>query len=211
MNGRVGRTVLALVTVLAGLVLAGCGVPLQDSATPVPGVSPPPGQAPTAPSTNSTQAWFVRNGQLVPVMEPVDDTVTPGVLLELLAAGPPDGSPDGMRSLVADPLAGEPLVTAPADPVPVPQDGQVVVQLSPKFNALAASEQVLLIGQVVMTLTSAGAAEVLFVDAQGAPAAVPLPDGRVLDRPATRADYRPLTEPPPTTAATSPAAASPTG
>jgi hypothetical protein len=48
---------------------------------------------------------------------------------------------------------------------------------------------VLLLGQVVLSLSSAGAGTVSIVDEAGSPVAVPLPDGRLLDRPATALDY----------------------
>ena len=67
------------------------------------------------------------------------------------------------------------------------------VLLSPTFSELTAEEQVLLIGQVVLTLTEIDAAPVLFVDAAGAPLSVPLPDGRLRDGPVTRGDYVSLT------------------
>ncbi len=47
----------------------------------------------------------------------------------------------------------------------------------------------LLLGQVVLSLTGAGQSSVSFVDESGAPLAVPLPDGRLLDMPATARDY----------------------
>ena len=66
------------------------------------------------------------------------------------------------------------------------------MQLSQDFTALPATEQVLLLGQVVLSLTGAGASAVAFVDESGAPLAVPLPDGRLLDTPARARDYGPL-------------------
>ena len=47
----------------------------------------------------------------------------------------------------------------------------------------------LLLGQLVLSLTGAGYASVTFVDEAGALAAVPLPGGRLLDRPAVARDY----------------------
>ncbi len=65
----------------------------------------------------------------------------------------------------------------------------MTVALSPAFSALPPAEQVLLLGQVVLSLTGAGASFVSFVDEAGSPVAVPLPDGRLLDTPATARDY----------------------
>ena len=64
--------------------------------------------------------------------------------------------------------------------------------MSEAFAVLPPAEQVLVLGQVVLTLTDAGAEAVQVTDAAGTPLAVPLPDGRLLDRPATAADYSSL-------------------
>jgi hypothetical protein len=74
----------------------------------------------------------------------------------------------------------------------VPTGTPVTVQLAPAFSALAPADQVLLLGQVVLTLTGAGFGPVAFVDAAGSAAAVPLPDGRLLDVPAVARDYASL-------------------
>ncbi len=68
----------------------------------------------------------------------------------------------------------------------------VTVRLNPAFSALPPSEQVLLLGQVVLSLAGAGEESVAFVDDSGSPVAVPLPDGRLLDTPATARDYASL-------------------
>ena len=51
----------------------------------------------------------------------------------------------------------------------------------------------LLIGQVVLTLTEIERTPILFVDSAGQPLSVPLPDGRLRDGPVTRGDYLGLT------------------
>jgi hypothetical protein len=82
------------------------------------------------------------------------------------------------------------MVTVPTNP---PVDGRVTVRAGTAFTALPPSEQVLLLGQVVLTLTgSMGTLEVLVVNEEGEPLAIPLPDGRLLDGPATSGDYRAL-------------------
>ena len=65
----------------------------------------------------------------------------------------------------------------------------VTVTLDSAFSALPPSEQVLLLGQVVLSLAGAGEQSIAFVDDSGSPVAVPLPDGRLLDTPATARDY----------------------
>ncbi|MEL0282630.1 MAG: hypothetical protein VXA76_08950, partial [Actinomycetota bacterium] len=71
----------------------------------------------------------------------------------------------------------------------------VTIAVANAFSSLPPTEQVLLLGQVVLSLSSAGFATVSVVDAAGAPLAVPLPDGRLLDRPATALDYASLIRP----------------
>ena len=68
----------------------------------------------------------------------------------------------------------------------------MTVILSSAFSALPPAEQVLLLGQVVLSLAGSGETSVLFTDETGSPVAVPLPDGRLLDLPATARDYSSL-------------------
>ena len=76
--------------------------------------------------------------------------------------------------------------------VPASPPGSVTVILNAAFGALPPVEQVLLLGQVVLSLTGSGETSVSFTDESGNPVAVPLPDGRLLDVPATARDYSSL-------------------
>ena len=82
--------------------------------------------------------------------------------------------------------SGPPTVAASTAP------SSVTVRLSPAFTPLPPVEQVLLLGQVVLSLTGAGERSVAFTDDAGKPLAVPLPDGRLLDAPATARGYNAL-------------------
>jgi hypothetical protein len=190
-----------LVGIGAGLLLlgavTGCGVPVESSAQPLPsGVLPTPTPTPSPTETSTTQPapatarlWFVQEEGIVPVTAPVEGT-EPQQLLDALAAGPPADT-ENLRTVVVDPLTGEAFVSA-TDTNP-PQVGIVTVQASPAFTALPPTEQILLLGQVVLTLTGVRTTDgVLVVNEQGEALAVPLPDGRLLDGPATAADYRSL-------------------
>lgn len=121
-------------------------------------------------------------------MEPADD---PEAVIASLAIGALD-NPE-LRTVLIDPVTGGSMVVvlSETDPVAV-ADAAVTVEVSEAFSVLPPTEQVLLIGQVVLSLASAGYFSVEFIDAQGSPVAVPLPDGRLLDRPATAADYTSL-------------------
>ena len=199
------RAAAMLVTMLLTLVtavgLSGCGVPVDSGAQPLPSDVLPPSPSPTAsptetspptPAPATARLWFVQEEGIVPVTAPVAGT-DPQQLLDALSEGPP-ADQSNLRTVVVDPLTGEAFVSAvETDP---PQPGIVTVQASSAFTALPPTEQVLLLGQVVLTLTGVRTTEgVLVVNEQGEALAVPLPDGRLLDGPATAADYRSLVRP----------------
>ena len=202
------------------LVVAGCGVPLEDSAQALPPeVIPPPVVAPSqppspSPSPTSTQSptatatplptespavelvdlYFIREDGLVPLASDIAVPTDAQTVLDRLAAGPPVET--GLRSVVVDPLTGTALVSVftPTGDIELPT-ASVTIAVANAFSSLPPTEQVLLLGQVVLSLSSAGFATVSVVDAAGAPLAVPLPDGRLLDRPATALDYASLIRP----------------
>ncbi len=191
----------AVITLATGMGLSGCGVPLDSGAQPLPSDVLPPSPSPTpsptetsppTPAPATARLWFVQEEGIVPVTAPVAGT-DPQQLLDALSEGPP-ADQSNLRTVVVDPLTGEAFVSSvETDP---PQPGIVTVQASSAFTALPPTEQVLLLGQVVLTLTGVRTTEgVLVVNEQGEALAVPLPDGRLLDGPATAADYRSLVRP----------------
>ena len=197
---------------IAAALLVGCGVPLQDSPQALPPeVIPPPIVVPTqspspspSPSPTVTESplptssptpivevidlYFIREDGLIPLASDVPSPVDPQIVLDGLAAGPP--AETGLRSVVVDPLTGSALVSffAPPAETTLPR-ADATIAVAPAFSSLPPAEQVLLLGQVVMSLSAAGYATVSVVDEAGSPLAVPLPDGRLLDRPATALDY----------------------
>jgi len=203
---------VALAPVL--LVAAGCGVPLEDSAQALPPeVIPPPIIVPTetpsasptptpSPSPSSSQTpiievvdfFFIREDGLVPLVSDVPAPADPQTVLDGLEAGPPVET--GLRSVVVDPLTGTALVSvfAPRGDISLPS-ADATIAVAAAFSSLPPTEQVLLLGQVVLSLSSAGYGTVSIVDEAGSPLAVPLPDGRLLDRPATALDYASLIRP----------------
>jgi len=219
----IGRRLMAVWAPVV-LVVAGCGVPLEDSAQALPPeVIPPPVVAPTqspsaSPSPTSTSGsgssptatatplptespavelvdwYFIREDGLVPLASDVAVPTDAQTVLDGLAAGPPVET--GLRSVVVDPLTGTALVSvfAPTGDTELPT-ASVTIAVANAFSSLPPTEQVLLLGQVVLSLSSAGFTTVSVVDAAGAPLAVPLPDGRLLDRPATALDYASLIRP----------------
>jgi hypothetical protein len=199
-----GRRLGLAALVLGAALLAGCGVPLSDDAEPVAGYQPPVVAETTAGgsteiATAGPQLWFVSGTLLAPQSALVAGGGTPEELLAQLAVPPEDPQ---LTTLVIDPLGGVPLVVTPppvlslAEP-PLPD--ATYVGVSDTFAQLASADQVLLIGQVVLTLTDPGVAapstSVVFVGSDGVPLSVPLPDGRLIDRPAVREDYLSLAIP----------------
>ena len=191
MRARTYLLAAALAAVAA--VVGGCGVPTQGQATAVTveNLGRPGSGTPSETTAGATTLWFVQDNRLVAVRAG-SSAVTSGELLDLLASGPPQGAPNSMRSLVADPAHGGALLGIPADQAARPPSGQVTVAVTDAFGSLPADEQVLLLGQVVITLGHAGASSVLLTDPDGVPLAMPLPDGRLLDGPARAADYSSL-------------------
>ncbi len=194
-------------TAVLCLALISCGVPTQDTAQPLPTevIAPPAIPATPSPSpsvtpeqTNSpepTQSvnvlvglWFAGDTGLVRVPTEVVPPDSEQAILAGLVAGPPENQQ--LRTVVVDPLTGNPLVSVfEGEPVIVEPGASVFIALSPEFAALPPNEQVLVLGQVVVSISGAGLGAVEFVDSAGSPVAVPLPDGRLLDRPATTTDY----------------------
>ena len=213
MTGVIRRVSTLAIGAIAAIVVAGCGVPLQDSPQALPPeVIPPPIVAPTqspsaspsptvlespSPAVSPTpiievvDLYFIREDGLVPLASDVSSPVDTQIVLDALTAGPP--AETGLRSVVVDPLTGSALVSAFAlDTDAIVPGAQATIAVSPAFSSLPPAEQVLLLGQVVMSLSAAGYATVSVVDEAGSPLAVPLPDGRLLDRPATVLDYEGL-------------------
>lgn len=212
---------LVVAAVMAGGLLSGCGISLdaQPAAIP-PDVLPSPVATPSAAPTSaapsvpgptatasasdppidddvaSLRLWFVQEDGLTAVESSLPVGSNPEYVMQALVVGPTSVEvAQGLRTIASDPLTGQPLavIVSPAQPPTDPQGAApITVQLSPDFTALPPTEQVLLLGQVVLSLTGAGESSVAFVDVSGAPLAVPLPDGRLLDAPARARDYGPL-------------------
>ncbi len=183
--------------------------------TPTPEASASPTPTPTPePTVSRLRLWFVQEDGLAAVESDLPMGSDPALVVQSLAIGPTaEQAAEGLRTVARDPLTGLALVSvasvlpapaattlpspstaATAAPVfpPAFGPGFVTVVLSSAFSALPPSEQVLLLGQVVLSLAGSGETSVLFTDEAGSPVAVPLPDGRLLDLPATARDYSSL-------------------
>jgi len=187
------------------LALVSCGVPVQDSAQPLPSgvIAPPALPATPTPTASESEAtlepipdpinqqvdlWFAGDSGLVPVPTIVSPPNDPEAIVAGLVAGPPEDQQ--LRTVVVDPLKGIPLISVfTGEPATTLPGAAVFIALAPEFASLPPNEQVLVLGQVVISISGAGLGAIEFVDAAGSPVAVPLPDGRLLDRAATTGDY----------------------
>ena len=176
----------------------------STSPTPDPSASPEP-------ITARLRVWFVQDDGLAAVESSLPVGSAPDLVLQSLAIGPtPAEAEQGLRTVAREPSTGQALVfvsatqpspsaaspgdstnaeTGPPQVLPSEPTASVTVTLNSAFSALPPSEQVLLLGQVVLSLAGAGEQSIGFVDDSGSPVAVPLPDGRLLDTPATARDY----------------------
>ena len=191
--------------------------PLPTTSAPSPSEDPTAAASTTVEASATgvvgrLRLWFVQDDGLASAESDLPTDSPAEVILQSLAIGPTAVQvAEGLRTVARDPLTGMPLVSVassiptPATSPPVPASGPpsasptmtapvatIAVQLAPAFSALPSAEQILLLGQVVLSLTGAGESAVAFIDDAGAPVAVPLPDGRLLDVPATARDYNGL-------------------
>ncbi|MGV1003456.1 MAG: hypothetical protein ACOYEV_01565 [Candidatus Nanopelagicales bacterium] len=181
------RALVVGLAVGALVLLGGCGVPLQDVAQPLPvGATSPPPQVITMPNGRSQPIYFVAGRGLEPVREMLFDRTANGIMTAL-AAGPGSDHPD-LRTLLLDPLTGVPMLAVSS----IGTDGLVTLQAGDAFTQLQATDQVLLLGQVALSLADLGLPKIAVVDSSGATLALPLPDGRVTIDAADAEAYRSL-------------------
>lgn len=186
-------------------------IPAPAAPSPSEGTATPEARVQAQPPTSRLRLWFVLDDGLAAVESDLPAGSPPDLVLQSLAIGPTsDQAADGVRTVSRDPLTGQALVsvaaeqpqpsgrapgpstrsaTAPPVGVLAGGPGSVTVTLEGAFSALPPTEQVLLLGQVVLSLAGAGAQMVVFTDDSGSPVAIPLPDGRLLDVPAVARDY----------------------
>jgi spore germination protein GerM len=183
-----------ILVVVGWIAVASCGFPEQDSAEAIPNERIPAALREPDDSTTTTVAatdfvavWFVREGALQRRLHPIDGAPTAASALAELALGPDERDiGTTLRTAIVDGVvAGVERVGGRAD-----------VELSAGFRDVDPDDQLLAVGQIVMTLTDvAGVGEVTF-EIDGAEIAVPLPDGETTDLPVTRAQFDALVRDP---------------
>ena len=176
---------LSLVVLVA---LSGCGFPSENSAERIADSDLPAGLRPsdtavatTVVDTESATVWFVQDEWLVAVRHRLAAPLTIELItLDLLAGPQPAEQSRGLRSATPD--------TEAVLQVSLTR-GTAVVQLSASFADIPANDQVLAIGQLVLTLTDfRGVGSVQFMR-DDEPIAVPLPTGETTDTVVFRDDY----------------------
>lgn len=187
------------VLVVASVPLVACGVTPENSPRALPpevveAIKTQPPQS-MSPATRLVGLWFIDEGKLVPVSRTTDGAVAPQQKIDMLIAGPTQAELDrGLRTAVTSVVPDVPLVaTARSVGLDVPTAGdQVAVVLSDEFSDLPSQEQLLVLGQVVITLASDTIRSFVFVDDGGKPVGVPVPGGRLNNGVVTPADYASL-------------------
>jgi spore germination protein GerM len=179
------RHLLAVVTVAS---LAACGFPTEDSPTPIGDEQTTTVSTPGTGSvveTGTATTWFIRADVLVSRVRDVPLPITAEAVMATLGAGvTPAETNSGLRSAIPD---AEMLLAADL------ARGTATVELAPGFLDVAPGDQVLALGQVVLTLTDLpGVGRVRF-QINGVAVAVPLPDGTSSDDSVSREDFAPLT------------------
>ena len=188
-TGRTRRRSAAVAVVAATLVAStlGCGVPEEGLVTIDRSEMPASLReesttttAPEGPDVAVAAVHWIRGQELVQESVLFESGPDVGRLLALLERGP---SEDGAGATTRSAISGtDAIVDA------VQRDDTVVVELA----EVTGPDQVLAIAQVVMTLTSLpGVDSVRFVR-DDETVEVPLPDGQLVRRPLTAADYSSL-------------------
>lgn len=193
MRRRTGLSAAVASVVAAASVAAACGVPTDGSPREISADELPPGLV-EAPSTTATtprgdaevvQLYYVLDDELAPAFGDVARPARVDAVLRALLDGPAkEFAEEGYRSALPQ---GEALVLSAEL-----RAGVARVELTPAFREIPAADQVLAVGQIVLTLTARpGVGQVRFV-LDGQPIAVPRADGSVTTQTVSRDDYTAL-------------------
>lgn len=182
-----------LAALLMAAALTACGVPAQDEPHAVelprrPFTAATASAATTGPAGDVAQVLcFARDGRLVEVVRRVEAIPTPERHIADLVAGPTEQERD--NGIVTTLVGLTPAVDAPAG------SGQATVEVTEAEEGGARSDEVLVYGQIVCTLTSrADVTSVTFVR-DGTRLDVPRADGSLAQEPLRAGDYRGLIVP----------------
>lgn len=182
-NDRLAGLAVAAFTALAVAVLGACGVPERQldaiDREELPAALREPSTTTTSVGTDEVvvaQVLWIAGKELVPESVLFEAGPDVGRLLAVLERGPGDN--DRLRSALSDEAIEE--VTE--------RDGTAVVELA----EITGPDQVLAVGQLVLTLCSLPDIDQVRIVRDGDAVEVPLPDGTLVRRPLTAADYSSL-------------------
>ncbi|MDW5329690.1 GerMN domain-containing protein [Plantactinospora sp. KLBMP9567] len=192
MTTPIGFRRAAALPLLLAAVVAGCGVPAEDTAREV---DPPDGvshawatQTPLDPAPGvgaiPARLYLVRDGELVAVTRHVDTQPSVDELVDALLAGPTDAEQrDGLTSA----LLGNDIVVGVQF-----SGGRATVELTDTLDETGRSDQILAFAQIVCTLAARPGVTAVSFTRAGQPVGVPRADGSLSESPATAADYASL-------------------
>jgi spore germination protein GerM len=179
--------------IAAALVLVGCGVPLQDAPTPIePQAIPSRLQSPVptaGPSARriTVRVNFVRKDRLVTLAREVSSTDRLDGVIQALTAGPTSSEQDDGITTALPPGITVTVV--------VVQGTSVGLELSGETDDRSPTENVLAVGQIVLSVTSLPAVDQVTFWRDGVPVEALLADGALTTKPLTSADYEALRSP----------------
>ncbi len=186
---------LAVALLVATVTAGGCGVPLESSPNQLPedalpeGLRPSDSTVPDAPSEQEPiDVWYVGDDRLVSTRHRIDPPTTPQKTLDELLSGPTEAEQNrALRTAIPDAAAVVEVSVA---------RGVATVTLTPAFSEIPAADQVLAVGQIVLTLTDQrGIGRVRFV-VDDASIAVPVPSGETSGDSVSRDEFIELADPP---------------
>lgn len=176
---------------LCSLLLPACGFPSEDSPSPIAAEERPdeldPDSTASVTATDEITMWFIRDDLLVQRPRQIPLPLDANAVVESLGLGVSTvEASGGLRSAIPD---ASMLVAAEL------AGGTATVQLAGEFLEIPPGDQVLALGQVVLTLTDLrGIGRVRF-EIDGESVAIPLPDGTSTEDSVSREDFRALAAP----------------
>ncbi|MGW1342761.1 GerMN domain-containing protein [Kribbella sp. NPDC002412] len=180
--------------VAALLMLVGCGVPLQEEPAPIePQAIPSRLQTPAVPTSLATaaraavQVIYVRNDRLISVAREVSGAgLLDGVIQELTNGPTAPEQADGITTALPPGLSLAVVAV---------QGTRVVLELSGETDGRSATENVLAVGQIVLSVTALQSVDEVTFSRAGEPVEALLADGALTTQPLTAADYEALRVP----------------
>ena len=167
------------------VLLAGCGVPLEDEARALPSQSAnvPPSATPAVPETGpiTETIYLVKGGLLVAVPRNVPAEPAVDKLMADLLAGPTEAE---KAAGIGSALLGSKVVAA----VQV-HNGIATVELAANLEGTGRTDDVLAYGQIVCTLTTRPDVSWTTFTRDGQPIEVPRGDGSLTGDPLNAASY----------------------